>query len=78
MSSIEMEIHKFYPRDHLFSTYAKCYENLTFINPWYACVCARNNVKNLNFLKHFASQPAITCSQLTTETREQGVKYLQS
>ena len=26
----------------------------------------------------FASQPAITCSKLTMETLEQGVKYVQS
>ena len=31
------------------------------------------------FLNHFSwTQPAITCSKLTTETLEQGVKHVQS
>ena len=28
--------------------------------------------------KHYTSQTAITCSKLTTETLEQGVKYVQN
>ena len=32
----------------------------------------------INLLKGFSSQPAITCSKLTIETLEQGVKYVQS
>ena len=31
-----------------------------------------------NAIKWIISQPAITCSKLTTETLEQGVKYVQS
>ena len=33
-------------------------------------------MRNSNNLKYL--QPAITCSQLTIETLEQGVKYVQS
>ena len=29
-------------------------------------------------MAHVHTQPAITCSKLTTETLEQGVKYVQS
>ena len=45
-----------------------------------------NSVNAMVFLEHFnwhliyhhknASQPAITCSKLTIETQEQGVKFL--
>ena len=47
-----------------------------------------NSVNAMVFFEHFnwhviyhlknASQPAITCSKLTKETLEQGVKYVQS
>ena len=34
--------------------------------------------RNLNKTIHNSLQPAITCSKLTIETVEQGVKYVQS
>ena len=41
-----------------------------------------HNIKDPGFLWYFdnfkTSQPAITCSTLTAETLEQGVKYVQS
>ena len=37
------------------------------------CMVAYKNVESKNL-----TQPAITCSKLTTETLEQGVKYVQS
>ena len=51
--SIKIELHKFYLRHHPFSTYAKCSENLIFLNSRYTHVRVRNKVRNLNFLKHF-------------------------
>ena len=38
---------------------------------WYKC--SLRNTKNF-----YQIQPAITCSKLTIETLEQGVKYVQS
>ena len=35
-------------------------------------------VPSFNLYKLFATQPAFTCSKLTIETPEQGVKYVQS
>ena len=37
-----------------------------------------NNQNNLIILNNLPSQPAFTCSNLTIETLEQGVKYVQS
>ena len=37
-----------------------------------------NRVRDTNVNSWVLSQPAITCSKLTTETLEQGVKYVQS
>ena len=34
--------------------------------------------KNVEHQKNKSTQPAITCSKLTIETLEQGVKYVQS
>ena len=36
------------------------------------------NTRDLRVKKSYVTQPAITCSKLTTETIEQGVKYVQS
>ena len=44
-------------------------------------ICGRQPLKNLKWyglIKQTISQPAITCSKLTIETLEQGVKYVQS
>ena len=41
--------------------------------------CLENNDKACrNLYQLMATQPAFTCSKLTIETREQGVKYVQS
>ena len=37
-----------------------------------------NNNQEPHMLKHKITQAAITCSKLTIETLEQGVKYVQS
>ena len=37
-----------------------------------------NNISTYTFTKSQVTQPAITCSKLTIETLEQGVKYVQS
>ena len=37
-----------------------------------------NNCYVLPWIYSYATQPAITCSKLTIETIEQGVKYVQS
>ena len=36
------------------------------------------SVEKYHFLRELDSQPAFTCSKLTIETLEQGVKYVQS
>ena len=36
--------------NHSFSTYAKYYEQLTFVTPYtHTCMCAYQGVKNVNF-----------------------------
>ena len=35
-------------------------------------------IKNIHMITRFITQPAFTCSKLTIETLEQGVKYVQS
>ena len=45
------------------------------------CLLLGQHIKIKNYdqkLSQYLSQPAITCSKLTIETLEQGVKYVQS
>ena len=51
----------------------------TFLTPILNRVNSMNYVvNNMNFLEHILTQPAITCSKLTIELLEQGLKYVQS
>ena len=50
------------------------YLSATFINFGYV----QSSVFFIYFENVFATQPAFTCSKLTVETLEQGVKYVQS
>ena len=51
----------------------------TFLAPILNRVNSMNHVvNNMNFLEQILTQPAITCSNLTKETLEQGLKYVQS
>ena len=64
---------------HLFSTKAKCSGKLLFFTPWYALV---RGVKKCYFFGNICertkwTQSEFTCSKLTIETLEQGVKYVQ-
>ena len=51
----------------------------TFLTPILNRVDSMNYVvNNVNFLEQILTQPAITCSKLTIELLEQGLKYVQS
>ena len=45
-------LHMVLQNDHPFSTYAKFFEKLTFLTPWYTHVRAR--IRNVSFLENFA------------------------
>ena len=42
------------------------------------CKKASRNINVIAIIAPYITQPAITCSKLTIETLEQGVKYVQS
>ena len=52
--------------------YSDRYDNYFLV---YLC---RRNFPSLKFALQVSSQAAITCSKVTSETMEQGVKYVQS
>ena len=45
---------------------------------WITCINSNNSQIGKVLSQGVASQPAFTCSKLTIETLEQGVKYVQS
>ena len=54
------------------------FEIFTFLSRLFGYVGKRlHNKANVNFKIHDVTQAAIICSKLTTETLEQGVKYVQ-
>ena len=54
-------------RDHLFSTYAKFFEKLTFLTPWYAHVCAYHLLRPLAYPLKKKSLTAITVAIFTSK-----------
>ena len=55
------------------------YDPLFSLQPLqYTFLCCNYPIASGRAIKEYITQPAITCSKLTIETLEQGVKYVQS